>query len=239
MNGYQELINSSIHYFKQQKDLFGETLFALNVDSIQQHLTTKENQKSLRLFEESIQGCCKCSLGKTRQKFVFGTGNPESNLMLVGEAPGEDEDKQGKPFVGRAGQLLDKMLKAIDFHRSEIYITNIIKCRPPGNRNPNLEEIESCLPILLKQIRLIQPKIIVTLGRIAAQTLLNTTQSIARLRGQIHNFQGIFILVTYHPAALLRNEQWKRPAWDDLQLLRKYYDTHIGDKSEWSRSKHQ
>ena len=238
MNGYHELVNSSIRYFEQQRDLFGKTVFTLNVEPARYHSGIKKTQESLQMFEESVQVCCKCSLGKTRHQLVFGTGNSESNLMLIGEAPGEDEDKQGKPFVGRAGQLLDKMLKAIDFQRSEIYIANIIKCRPPGNRSPNSKEIENCLPILLKQIQLIQPKMIVTLGRIAAQTLLGTSQSINQLRGQIHDLNGIFVLVTYHPAGLLRNEQWKRPAWDDLQTLRKYYDTHVGDKSEWSGSKH-
>jgi uracil-DNA glycosylase family 4 len=168
---------------------------------------------------------------------VFGTGNPNAELMLIGEAPGREEDLQGEPFVGKAGQLLDKILAAIAFKRSEIYIGNILKCRPPQNRDPLPEEMALCIPYLFQQIHLIQPKIILALGRIAAHQLLRTTASLGSLRGTIHDFQGISLIVTFHPAALLRNPHWKKPVWEDVQMLRKHYDEQVGDKSPWKPPK--
>lgn len=172
----------------------------------------------------AICNCLKCPLGQTRTKFVFGVGNPNADLVFVGEAPGADEDLQGEPFVGRAGQLLNKILEAIHFKREEVYICNILKCRPPNNREPQPDEIDLCEPHLWKQLELIKPKIIVCLGRVAGQTLLRTTETLTNLRGKIHNYRGIKLVVTYHPAALLRNPNWKKPTWEDVQWVRKMYD---------------
>jgi len=144
--------------------------------------------------------------------------------MLIGEAPGAEEDKKGEPFVGRAGQLLNKILKSINFQREEVFIANILKCRPPGNRDPLAEEVVQCEPYLHQQIKLIQPKIILSLGRISGQTLLQTKGSLTSLRGKLHNYQGIPMIVTFHPAALLRNPQWKYPTWDDVRYLRKVFE---------------
>lgn len=171
-----------------------------------------------------ICNCVKCSLGHTRTKFVFGVGNPNATLMLVGEAPGADEDAQGEPFVGRAGQLLNKILEAINFKREDVYICNILKCRPPNNRKPQPEEVEQCIPYLRKQIQLVKPKVILCLGLTAAENLLNTTESLGRLRGRVLRYEGIPLMVTYHPAALLRNPNWKRPTWEDVQAVRKLHD---------------
>lgn len=160
---------------------------------------------------------------------VFGVGNPSADLVLVGEAPGAEEDKQGEPFVGAAGQLLNKILAAIDFSRDEVYIANILKHRPPNNRDPLPEERERSLPFLLKQLELIDPKLILCLGRTAAQTLLDTSDSLSSMRGSFHSFRGKYeLMATYHPAALLRHEKWKRPTWEDVQLLRERYDELTG-----------
>ena len=172
----------------------------------------------------AVSGCQRCALGSTRTKFVFGSGDPRAEVMFVGEAPGADEDAQGLPFVGRAGQLLTKMIEAIKLRREDVYIANILKCRPPGNRDPHPAEIEKCEPILLRQIEIIRPKIICALGRISGKTLLRTEASLAALRGKVHDYHGVKLVVTYHPAALLRNPNWKRPAWDDLKFLRREYD---------------
>jgi DNA polymerase len=172
----------------------------------------------------AICECVKCPLGHTRTKFVFGVGNPNADIVLVGEAPGADEDMQGEPFVGRAGQLLNKILEAVHFKREEVYICNILKCRPPNNREPQPDEIEACEPHLWKQLELIKPKIIVCLGRVAGQTLLRTTETLTNLRGKVHNYRGIKLVVTYHPAALLRNPNWKKPTWEDVRWIRKMYD---------------
>ncbi len=159
---------------------------------------------------------------------VFGVGNPEADLMVIGEAPGAEEDRQGEPFVGPAGQLLNKMLKAIGFEREEVYITNVLKSRPPHNRDPQPDEIEAHLPILYKQIALVKPRIILCVGRIAGNALLGRNGSLRALRGKVHDFHGLPVVVTFHPAALLRNPQWKRLAWEDLQLLRAHYDRLMG-----------
>jgi len=155
---------------------------------------------------------------------VFGVGNPNADLMLIGEAPGEQEDRQGEPFVGAAGQLLNKILGAINFKREDIYIANILKHRPPGNRNPKPEEAERSLPYLNKQIELIDPKILLCLGKVSGQTMLNRDDTLKNMRGEFHKFGSRELFVTYHPAALLRNQQWKRPTWEDVQKVRKRYD---------------
>jgi DNA polymerase len=179
---------------------------------------------SLEDLNSMICTCTKCPLGHTRTNFVFGVGNPQADIMLIGEAPGAEEDAQGEPFVGRAGQLLNKILEAIQLRREEVYICNILKCRPPNNRDPLPEEITACEPHLWKQIELIKPKLILCLGRISAQVLLKTNASLTELRAGVHNYRGIPMMVTYHPAALLRNPHWKRPTWEDVQKFRKLYD---------------
>lgn len=169
-------------------------------------------------YYKTVVSCHQCPLGKSRKKFVFGAGNAESEIMVIGEAPGADEDRQGVPFVGRAGQLLTKMLAAIGLNReNDVFITNILKCRPPQNRNPETSEIHACMPILDRQIEIIAPKALLLLGRISANTLLDTTAGVGALRGKVHTFRGIPAMVTYHPAALLRQQQYKRAAWEDLQ----------------------
>lgn len=231
-----DIMDQSRQYLEQQRDLFGDSLYLKDRNI----LKPKENEESchtLDAFYETIKDCQKCALANTRTHFVFGMGNPNAELMLIGEAPGRDEDLQGKPFVGKAGQLLDKILAAIEFKREEVYIGNILKCRPPQNRDPLPEEMALCIPYLFQQIQLIQPKIILALGRIAAHQLLRTTASLSSLRGTIHDFQGISLIVTFHPAALLRNPHWKKPVWEDVQMLRKQYDEKVGDKSPWKPPK--
>lgn len=163
-------------------------------------------------------------LDRTRKNPVFGVGNPQADLMVIGEAPGADEDEQGEPFVGRAGQLLTKILDAIGFARTDVYIANILKSRPPDNRNPKPEEVAAHLPILHKQISLIQPKLILCVGRTSGTSLLGRDSSLKDMRGTFHDYHGIELMVTYHPAALLRNPNWKRPTWEDVQQLRSRYD---------------
>jgi DNA polymerase len=186
--------------------------------------TVHTTAKTLSGFYQEIKDCKKCHLYKTRTNFVFGVGSQNAKVMFIGEAPGREEDLQGEPFVGRAGQLLDNILAAINFKRDEVYIANILKCRPPENRDPLPDEIQMCEPYLLEQIKIIQPKIICALGRISAQALLKTKQTLGQMRGKFHDYDGIKFLVTYHPAALLRYPQYKRATWDDVRLLRKEYD---------------
>lgn len=183
----------------------------------------------MKQLNAKICNCLKCSLGKMRTKFVFGVGNTNADLMVIGEAPGADEDAQGEPFVGRAGQLLNKILEAVHFKREEVYIANILKCRPPENRRPHPDEVEQCEPYLWKQIELVKPKFILCLGLTAAQTLLKTEESLTSLRASVHNYHGVPTYVTYHPAALLRNPNWKRPTWEDVQKLRKAYDESMNN----------
>jgi DNA polymerase len=180
-------------------------------------------QQMERLYQR-IKDCAKCPLHRTRTKFVFGEGHSEADLVLIGEAPGRQEDLQGRPFVGPAGRLLTKMLAAIDVTREEVFIGNILKCRPPKNRDPLPEEVRCCEPHLLAQLAILRPVIICALGRIAAQTLLQTKTPLGRLRGHIHQYEGIPLVATYHPAALLRNQHLKRGAWEDLLLLRRELD---------------
>jgi DNA polymerase len=164
--------------------------------------------------------CTRCRLSEGRQKVVFGAGNPAAELMLIGEGPGAEEDRQGLPFVGAAGELLTKIIQAIEMTREEVYIANVVKCRPPGNRDPQPDEVAACRGYLEKQIALVRPRAIVALGRVAAQTLLGNDAPIGRMRGQWYRVQGIPAMVTYHPAALLRNQALKRPTWEDMQQVR-------------------
>jgi DNA polymerase len=171
-------------------------------------------------LEAAVRRCTKCGLHKTRTQTVFGVGNRQAQWMFIGEAPGADEDAQGEPFVGRAGQLLNAMLFALGLKREQVYIANVLKCRPPGNRDPQLDEVAHCEPYLIRQIELIQPRLIVALGRHAAHSLLKTEVPLARLRGQRLNYHGTPLIVTYHPAYLLRSPADKRKAWDDLCLAK-------------------
>ena len=170
------------------------------------------------VLQAEVANCTKCALCKTRTQTVFGSGNKQADWMLVGEAPGQHEDEQGLPFVGNAGLLLTEMLRAIGLSREEVFITNILKCRPPNNRDPNADEVKSCNEYLQRQQELIQPKIILAVGRIAAQTLLKTDEPLARLRGKVHTYNDTPVVVVYHPAYLLRTLPEKRKAWLDLQL---------------------
>jgi DNA polymerase len=163
-------------------------------------------------------------IDEERENAVLGTGDPDADLVIIGEAPGKNEDQQGEPFVGRAGKLLDKILDAINFERSDVYITNILKSRPPRNRDPLAAEVEAHAPVLYKQLALIQPKLILCVGKTAGNTMLDRRSSLGNLRDQFHDFYGLPLMVTYHPAALLRNSQWKRPTWEDMKLLRTRYD---------------
>jgi len=173
-------------------------------------------------LREAVNTCTACKLYKTRTQGVLGVGDQDADWLIIGEAPGADEDAQGEPFVGQAGKLLDAMLAAIGLKRGEnVYIANVLKSRPPDNRNPEPDEIAACMPYLLKQIELIQPRLILALGRFAAQTLLNTGESVGRLRGRVHRFQGVPLIVTYHPAYLLRTLPDKARAWEDLCLARR------------------
>lgn len=182
---------------------------------------------SLRTLDEVeayVRDTILIPLDETRKNPVFGVGSPTADIMVIGEAPGADEDEKGEPFVGRAGQLLTKILEAIHFKREEVYIANILKSRPPNNRDPLPAEVEAHVPILYKQIALIQPKLILCVGRTSGTTLLNKQTTLGALRQKFHDLHGLPVLVTYHPAALLRNPNWKRPTWEDVLLLRKRYD---------------
>ena len=180
---------------------------------------------SLDKLAAHVASCTRCPLYSTATNPVPGEGNPNADFMCVGEAPGATEDETGRPFVGAAGQLLTKILGAIDLKREDVFICNVLKHRPPGNRNPRPEEVTACGPYLIRQIELIRPKVILALGTFAAQTLLDTKLSIGKLRGHVHRYYGVPLVVTYHPAALLRNPGWKRPTWEDVQLARRILDS--------------
>jgi len=236
-----------IEAIKDQQEIFGDLLFEKVDTSIEESMKKKntvvkeiseskisvavnlfledfQKAESLEELNSKICNCQNCALGKTRTKFVFGVGNPNADAMLIGEAPGRDEDLQGEPFVGRAGKLLNDILKAVNFKREDVYIANILKCRPPNNRDPLPLEMETCIPYLHKQIDLIQPKIILCLGRVAANGLLDKKLSLGQLRESNYEFNGIKVMATYHPAALLRNPNWKRGCWEDVQKFKKLYD---------------
>jgi uracil-DNA glycosylase family 4 len=171
-----------------------------------------------------IEACRKCQLGHSRLHSVPGEGDSRAGLVVVGEAPGATEDETGRPFVGRAGQLLNDILKAIGLKREEVFICNVLKCRPPGNRDPEPLEVAACSPYLHRQLELLGPRVILAMGRPAAHALLGSNASLNELRGKVHRYRGIPTIVTYHPAALLRNPHWKRPTWDDVRIARRIYD---------------
>ena len=246
---------------KDQRAAFGDELFAdikFSLDELQTESVADEPQEKKfevaekkevimenKFFDEDFQKaesiseldslinqCTKCALSKSRNKFVFGAGNPNADIMLIGEAPGANEDKEGLPFVGRAGKLLTDILAAINFSRDEVYIANVLKCRPPKNRDPLPSEVEKCKPYLHKQIDLVKPKLILCLGRVAANNLLGMHETLTKLRDNIYELNNIKVMATFHPAALLRNPNWKRACWEDVQKFRKLYDEIMKKQGE-------
>ena len=209
-------------YLMQYQELYGSELF-INDPSSEVHQLENIKNTTLSNYFESIKDCVECDLGYTRTNFVFGEGNPESDIVFIGEAPSGNEDLQGIPFVGRSGKLLDKILLAINLTRNDVYILNILKCRPPESRDPLAEEVNKCEKYLKKQLEIIQPKVIVALGRIAAQTLLNNKYSLSDLRNKVHKYENIDLLVTYHPADLIRNPSLKKDTWEDFKTLKRDY----------------
>ncbi len=211
-------------FVQEELEIFGGPLYQTDQKEADNKMSdASAADMTLDGFYEQIHDCQKCTLGGTRTNFVFGVGHPNADLMFVGEAPGEQEDLQGEPFVGRAGKLLDDILRAIDLSREQVYIANVLKCRPPNNRDPRSDEIELCEPYLKQQIELIKPKLLVALGRISATTLLRTKDSLTNMREKVYSYHGTDMVVTYHPAALLRNPNWKRPAWEDFKKIRDMY----------------
>ena len=174
---------------------------------------------AMAALEAEVRPCTACDLSGTRQTTVFGTGNPRADVVFIGEAPGQEEDQQGEPFVGASGQLLTKILGALGYSRDDVYICNILKCRPPNNRDPQPHEVQHCEPHLKRQLAILQPRVICCLGRVAAQTLLKTDLSLGKLRNSVHFYAGVPVMATFHPAALLRNPSWKRDTWDDVRKL--------------------
>ncbi len=229
MDKQADIVQLVTRYFKQQIEIGGDLyLDRATAGGTQPHGMPVAS--TLRGYHQEVSGCTACRLSRSRTNSVFGVGSETANLMCVGEGPGREEDLQGEPFVGAAGQLLNKILAAIGFERAEVYITNIVKCRPPQNRNPEPDEAEQCLPFLTRQIELVKPAIILALGRVAARYLLGRDEPLSDLRKNIHHYGGAQVIVTYHPAALLRNPQWKRKAWDDVRRARELYDEIVGDK---------
>jgi DNA polymerase len=184
-------------------------------------------KESLEAIREHLGDCQRCKLCRSRTRIVFGCGSPQARLMFIGEGPGQDEDRAGEPFVGAAGQLLNRIIEAIKLSRANVYIANVVKCRPPGNRLPEPEEISTCSPFLRRQIAAIRPLFICTLGSCAAQTLLNSSEAVSRLRGRFFDYEGIRVLPTFHPAYLLRNPEKKREVWEDMKLLMKAYPYEV------------
>jgi uracil-DNA glycosylase family 4 len=232
-----KLKDEVIKALKVQSEIFGDVLFDVKENIIIKGKTeiipeTFNSAKSLEELNSLICNCMKCQLGDTRKNFVFGAGNPNAEALILGEGPGAEEDDQGIPFVGRAGKLLNDILKAIKFERNEVYIANIVKCRPPGNRTPSPAEMDTCMPYLKKQIELVNPKLILCVGLTAAHGLLHNNDSLTNLRGKVFDFEGRKVMVTYHPAALLRNPNWKRGCWEDVQAFRKLYDELVKENTQ-------
>jgi DNA polymerase len=208
---------------KAKPTVVQEDIFAATAE-VPVSLDRAGKEAALAELAEEVAPCKACKLHGGRTQTVFGVGNPDSDLVFIGEAPGRDEDRQGEPFVGRAGKLLNEILKAIKFEREDVYICNILKCRPPDNRDPERDEVDACEPYLKRQLEILEPKVICCLGRVAAQVLLGTNATLTSLRESVHFYEGIPVMATYHPAALLRNPHWKRPAWDDVRKLRALHD---------------
>jgi uracil-DNA glycosylase family 4 len=211
-----ELISDLKTYLEYLK---GMGIVSLPASEMKADEPSQSTMITLKDVRKELGDCKRCKLHRGRKTIVFGEGNEKATLMLIGEGPGYDEDVQGRPFVGKAGQLLTKILQSINLPREEVYIANIIKCRPPQNRNPELDEIQSCSPFLMKQIHVIQPKIICALGTFSTQTLLKTDAKITALRGKVYDLEGIKVMPTYHPAFLLRNPERKREVWEDMKKI--------------------
>ena len=236
-----ETIKDQLSAFLQwYNDLYGKEWYVENSEALLKLLAESGQKKStastpvggntpLLKFKSEIENCQKCSLHKTRTNFVFGDGNGNADIMFIGEAPGRDEDLQGLPFVGRSGQLLNKLLANFQLKREDVYIANILKSRPPNNRDPLPEEVEACIPYLHRQIELIQPRILVALGRVAAQNLLNTTESLTRMRKKVWSYRNIPMIVTFHPAYVLRNMNAMNDAIDDMRFVVEYYGRLVGN----------
>ena len=220
----QQEILGSVLFIDAQKTIVSPEQSTESEKSIMSINTAWQSAETLPILHDHIHTCMECRLGDTRNSFVFGSGNPNADILIIGEAPGADEDAQGLPFVGAAGKLLTKILEAINLSRDEVYIANIIKCRPPENRRPEKDEIAQCEPYLQKQIEIIKPAFILALGLTAVNTLFKKNHQMQDIRGKVMNYHGVSLLATYHPAALLRNPNWKKPAWEDVQLLRSMYD---------------
>lgn len=204
---------------------------ASNADEELIQISPADKPAALHAIHEDIGDCTRCKLHKGRKNLVFGVGNPNAELMFIGEGPGADEDEQGEPFVGRAGQLLNNMITAMGLRREDVYIANVVKCRPPNNRQPERDECDTCMPFLLRQIEVIQPKIIVALGATAAKNLLGLNDSMGNLRGKLYDFRRTKLAVTYHPAFLLRDPRQKKEAWKDLQTVMQFLGLPIPLKS--------
>lgn len=189
-----------------------------------------DKNAALNVIREDIGDCTRCRLSKGRKQIVFGVGNIDADIMFIGEGPGADEDEQGEPFVGRAGQLLNNMITAMGIKREDVYIANVVKCRPPGNRTPERDECDTCGPFLMQQIETVKPKIVVALGAVAAKYLLGINDSMTNLRGRIYDFKDTKLAVTYHPAYLLRDPRQKAEAWKDLQMVMKYLGMKVPTK---------
>src|SRR5574337_1041944 len=217
----RELIGQTRAHVRRQQRLGVERLYVAWPERPGQ---PPEPSLALTHVRQALGECTRCKLYTGRKTIVFGVGNPQAWLVFVGEAPGADEDQQGEPFVGRAGQLLTRIIEAMKLTREQVYICNIIKCRPPGNRNPEPDEITACEPFLVAQLQAIQPKLTCALGTFAAQTLLRTKEPISKLRGRFHDYHGIPVLPTFHPAYLLRNPHEKKTVWADMQLLQRQYE---------------
>ena len=217
-------LSAAKKYIRQYIELFGDEIFKpIDNNFIKNSNLLDPFHETLESFKTSIENCEKCNLSLTRNKFVFGSGDPNADLLLIGEGPGEDENSKGEPFVGRAGKLLDKILKSIGYNRNDnVFIANIVKCRPPDNRNPLPSEVEKCTPYLNKQINLINPKLIVALGKVAGQTLLKNKSLINEMRKKTYHYDTIPLIITYHPAALLRNSALKKDVWEDFQYIRDF-----------------
>ena len=238
LNGYLTTLPASGGQRQKMDDLYKLYLSTIGIQYLPGYQTEQvpvppgdevEQFKILEDLREFIGDCHRCQLGDTRSTLVFGTGNPEADILFVGEAPGRDEDIQGEPFVGKAGQLLTKIIIAMGLARDEVYICNVIKCRPPRNRNPLPVEVTTCKPFLESQIEIISPRVICALGSFAAQTLLETDIRISMLRGHFHDLNGIPLMPTYHPSYLLRNPSRKADVWEDIQKIMKHLGLGMGD----------
>lgn len=220
MSNQEELINQCLRITMSIKDYVQQKLEMGEIFMSEEEYKSPYADYSMEELRNYIEECKNCPLHENRTNVVFGAGNQEAELMFIGEAPGSEEDSQGEPFVGAAGKLLTKIINSIDLSRDDVYITNVVKCRPPENRNPKADEIEHCMPFLLRQLEIIEPEIICTLGAVATHALLDTDEGITKIRGEFYEFGKSKLIPTFHPAYLLRNQDAKRPVWEDMKKIR-------------------